>query len=141
MQHLEQAIQIANDAHQDQADKLGRPFFEHCKRVASAMTSDEARAVAYLHDVVEKSNSWTFDRLKEEGLPPALIKAVDALTHRSGEDYEDFVRRAASNPIARQVKLADLEDNLWQTEQLGADGSKYRRGLEILSGSVLPSGK
>lgn len=28
------------------------------------------------------------------------------------EKYLDFVRRAARNPIARRVKLADIEDNL-----------------------------
>jgi hypothetical protein len=28
------------------------------------------------------------------------------------EPYEDFIRRAARNPIARLVKLADLEDNM-----------------------------
>ena len=31
---------------------------------------------------------------------------------REGEDYDAFVARAATNPIARRVKLADLEDNM-----------------------------
>ena len=40
-----------------------------------------------------------------------MIEAVEALTKRAGEDYEPFIRRVAMNPIAREVKLADLRDN------------------------------
>jgi hypothetical protein len=40
-----------------------------------------------------------------------VISAVEALTKREGEDYEAFIRRVAPNPIAREVKLADLRDN------------------------------
>jgi hypothetical protein len=36
---------------------------------------------------------------------------VQSVTKRDGEGYEDFVRRAATNPIGRCVKLADLHDN------------------------------
>ena len=36
---------------------------------------------------------------------------MDAVTKREREDYEDFARRAAANPIGRNVKLADLADN------------------------------
>ena len=34
------------------------------------------------------------------------------MTKREGESYEDFVRRAAENPLGREVKIADLEDNM-----------------------------
>lgn len=36
---------------------------------------------------------------------------MDALTHRKGESYFATVERAKANPLARQVKLADLADN------------------------------
>ncbi|ARM92443.1 metal-dependent phosphohydrolase HD domain-containing protein (plasmid) [Rhizobium sp. CIAT894] len=132
MQHLDHAIQIALTAHEGQEDKTGRPFFEHCQRVALRVSSDEARTVAYLHDVVEKGSGWTLDRLREEGFPPAIIPAVDALTRRPDEPDDDFVRRAASNPLALPVKQADLEDNLRQAEQAGRKTEKYRRGLTLL---------
>ena len=108
MQHLDHAIQIALEAHEAQADKTGRPYFEHCQRVALLVSGDEARIVAYLHDVVEKGRNWTLDRLREEGFPPAIISAVDAMTRRAGEPDDAFVRRAASNPLALPVKKADL---------------------------------
>jgi hypothetical protein len=40
-----------------------------------------------------------------------FIDALQSVTKRDGEDYEDFVRRAAANSIGRRVKLADLHDN------------------------------
>lgn len=41
----------------------------------------------------------------------AVIAAIESVTRRPGESYEEFVERAAANPIGRRVKLADLEDN------------------------------
>ena len=132
MQHLDHATQIAMEAHKGQTDKTGQPYFEHCQRVAMLVSGDEAKTVAYLHDVVEKGSGWTLDRLKEEGFPPAVLSAVDALTQRPDEPDGDFVRRAASNPLALPVKKADLEDNLQQAEQAGKKTEKYQRGLDIL---------
>ncbi|RFB88495.1 metal-dependent phosphohydrolase [Rhizobium leguminosarum bv. trifolii] len=132
MQHLDHAIQIALDAHEGQTDKTDRPFFEHCQRVALLVSGDETRTVAYLHDVVEKASGWTLDRLREEGFPPAIVAAVDALTRRPDETEDDFVRRAASNPLALPVKQADLEDNLRQAEQAGKKTEKYQRSLDLL---------
>ncbi|MDC7744756.1 metal-dependent phosphohydrolase [Rhizobium binxianense] len=132
MQHLDHAIQIALEAHEGQADKNERPFFEHCQRVALLVSGEERRTVAYLHDVVEKGSRWTLDRLREEGFPPAIISAVDALTRRPDEPNDDFVRRAASNPLALPVKQADLEDNLRQAEQAGKKTEKYQHRLNLL---------
>ncbi|TXI03604.1 MAG: HD domain-containing protein [Rhizobium sp.] len=132
MKHLDQAIQIALEAHEGQTDKTGRPFFEHCQRIALLVSGEEARTVAYLHDVVEKGRGWTLDRLREEGFPPKIVSAVEALTRRSDETDEEFVLRAASNALALPVKRADLEDNLWQSEQVGKSTRKYHQGLQTL---------
>ncbi|AOF92816.1 hypothetical protein BSY16_4190 (plasmid) [Sinorhizobium sp. RAC02] len=55
------------------------------------------------------------------------------MTHRDGEAWEDFVRRAGKNSLARPVKQADLEDNLAQVQTLGQDGTKYAEGLVLLN--------
>ena len=34
------------------------------------------------------------------------------MTKWDGETYDDFVHRASENPIGREVKIADLEDNM-----------------------------
>ncbi len=41
-----------------------------------------------------------------------MLAAVECLTRRGGETYEEFVERVRQNPLAREVKVADLEDNM-----------------------------
>jgi hypothetical protein len=55
----------------------------------------------------------SLEELRAEGFSEAVIGAVEALTKRPEEedDYDAFIRRVAPNPLARQVKLADLRDN------------------------------
>jgi (p)ppGpp synthase/HD superfamily hydrolase len=75
------------------------------------MHSELEMSVAVLHDVVEDTEV-TFDDLRREGFGEEVILAVEHLTHRKGENYEAYVERVAQHPIARRVKLADLEDNM-----------------------------
>ena len=63
------------------------------------LSSPDERIVAVLHDVCEDCPGWTFDRLRDEGFSDEIIAALDAVTKREGEDYEDFARRAAANPM------------------------------------------
>ncbi len=128
---VQHAIQVAFEAHRDQFDKPGRPYVEHCRRVAALVLGADERIVA-LHDVVGQAPGWTLDRLLEEGFSSAIVDAVDALTRRMDEAEDDFMRRAIANRLARPVKQADLEDNLVQAEQAGLDTEKFLRGLEII---------
>jgi (p)ppGpp synthase/HD superfamily hydrolase len=111
---LERAIEIALTAHAGQTDKAGAPYILHPLRVMLAQNNNEARIAAVLHDVVEDGDGWTLDSLRAEGFSPEVVTAVDHLTKREAEadDYMAFVHRAAENAIARQVKLADINDNL-----------------------------
>ncbi len=129
---LERAMAIAADAHRGQTDKRGRPKLEHCRRVAAAVNGLPAKTVAWLHDVVEKNDGWSTMRLEAEGFPADVVRAVDAMTRRPGEDYFAFARRAASDPLARPVKRADLQDNLRQSREIGVDGGKYAEALDLL---------
>ena len=64
-----------------------------------------------LHDVVEDT-PLTLDDLRREGFDAVVVDAIDALTRRGDESYETFIERAGCDPLARRVKLADLEDNM-----------------------------
>jgi (p)ppGpp synthase/HD superfamily hydrolase len=132
MHQLDRAIEIALEAHAGQTDKTGEPYYLHCNRVAAVVSSVEEKIVAYLHDVVEKGG-WSLERLKAEGFSDPVVSAVDALTKREGESDEAFVRRAASDGLARPVKEADLNDNLKQAEAAGLDAAKYVNGLKTLT--------
>jgi (p)ppGpp synthase/HD superfamily hydrolase len=110
MSTLKRAIAIAAQAHAGQVDEAGSPYLGHSLRVMRRLKGKEARIVGVLHDVIENS-CWTLDRLSDEGFSYDVIEALDALTRRKEEHHGAFLRRAAANPIARQVKQADLEDN------------------------------
>ena len=111
MTQLEKAVSIAVEAHHGQKDKTGAPYIFHPLRVMARVHSDAEKIVAVLHDVVEDTD-WTFDRLRKEGFSAEVIQAIDCVTKREGEPYEDFVKRSAANPLARRVKMGDLEDNM-----------------------------
>jgi len=111
LQLLEKAIGIAVEAHRGKQDRYGAPFILHPLRVMGRVSTAEAQTVAVLHDVVEDTR-WTFEDLEAEGFPPRIIEALKRVTKQEGEEYEQFVRRSASNPLARIVRLADLEDNM-----------------------------
>ncbi|MGV1873721.1 hypothetical protein [Agrobacterium rosae] len=131
---LKRAREIAQGAHLGQFDKTNRPYFEHCQRVAEKVSNDEEKIVAFLHDVVEKNPAWTIETLRREGFTAKIIQAVDALTKRSDEDEESFLRRSSANELSRTVKVADLKDNLIQAHLADLDPSKYVRGLAIVEG-------
>ena len=108
---LESAIALAAKAHAGQKDLAGEPYILHPLRVMLKVASEPERIVAILHDVVEDTNH-TLDDLRLAGCSPEVVDAVDRLTRREGEDYFDYVARAAEHPLARRVKIADLEDNM-----------------------------
>ncbi|HYO89316.1 MAG TPA: hypothetical protein VER79_11745, partial [Candidatus Limnocylindrales bacterium] len=54
------------------------------------------------------------------GYPEEVVEAIDCLTRRDGERYEDMIERIAHNPLAVRVKLSDLQDHM-----------DLRRGTEI----------
>jgi hypothetical protein len=107
---LGHAVSLAADAHVGQLDKAGRPYIEHPLRLMMRATSDEAKMAAVLHDVIEDS-PWTLEALAREGIPRRVLRALEHLTKRDGERYEDFIERVAEDKLATRVKILDLEDN------------------------------
>jgi (p)ppGpp synthase/HD superfamily hydrolase len=111
MATLERAILIAAQAHEGQKDKSGAAYILHPLRMMMRMESEAAMIAAILHDVVEDSD-WTLEQLRGEGFSEEVLQAVDCLTKRDGESYDEFIARVQTSAIARQVKIADLEDNM-----------------------------
>lgn len=108
---IEDAIALAVKSHRGQTDKYHLPYILHVLGVASRCRTVEEKTVAFLHDVVEDGHA-TFAQLRRLGFSERVIAAVDCLSRRKGETYDHFVDRIAPNPLARIVKLADLEDNM-----------------------------
>jgi (p)ppGpp synthase/HD superfamily hydrolase len=148
MATIERAILIAAQAHLGQRDKAGAPYILHPLRMMMRMESEAAMIAAILHDVVEDSD-WTLEQLRVEGFSEEILQAVDCLTRRDEESYDEFISRAKANAVARQVKIADLEDNM-NVKRIGemtpkdlARIEKYHsawRILKVESFGVPPSG-
>lgn len=141
---------IATKAHAGQVDKGGVSYLEHPAHVAFLVTTDEEKACAWLHDVVEDT-PVAFDDLRRAGIPERVVAAVDAMTRREGEDYlGTYVPRICGNAIACEVKLADLAHNMdlsrlprvTQADERRVE--RYRAARELLlaagaGGDVLPA--
>lgn len=76
-----------------------------------AVNTPDEMIAAVLHDVIEDTDV-TLEDLKAEGFDPKIVKAIDALTKKPGESRIQAASRAAIDPIARNVKLADVNDNM-----------------------------
>jgi (p)ppGpp synthase/HD superfamily hydrolase len=129
------ACAIARKAHGDAVNpKTGEVYLTHPEHVAAHVEGDAAKAVAWLHDVVEDTDV-TLDDLRAAGLSEEVVRGVDAMTHRPGEEYLAFVRRAASDPLARLVKEADVRHNL----DLGRIPLPDERDLRRVRDKYLPA--
>jgi (p)ppGpp synthase/HD superfamily hydrolase len=137
MSPLDSAIAIAAHAHAGQTDKAGRPYILHPLRLMLKIQSEAEMIVAVLHDVVEDS-SVSLDDLRDRGFAEDILAAIDCLSKRAGEPYEDFIARITHNSLARKVKIEDIRDNLDLTriehleERDLARAEKYHRALKIL---------
>ena len=118
---LARAIALAAQAHVDQVDKAGQPYILHPLRMMMRLATQmqtlstqmqvDAQIVAVLHDVVEDT-PITIEELRDAGFSEQVLAALECVTRRATESYDEFVARSQSNPLARLVKLADLEDNM-----------------------------
>lgn len=104
------AHEIAKRAHKGQVDKAGAPYILHPETVASFVTKDDEKIVAYLHDVIEDTPCQLRD-LENAGFSSEIIKAVDLLTRKTGQSYKQYLKLVKTNELARVVKLADLKHN------------------------------
>ena len=136
--NIEQARELARRYHDGQVDQAGRPYVEHVERVCDAVSGPDEKLAALLHDLLEDTELEPRD-LSCAGAPAQVVEAVKALTRRPDEPYEDFVRRAATDPIARVVKSADVADNadesrlaLLKSDDAERLREKYRRARQIL---------
>jgi len=125
------ARNIAHYSHLAQRDRFDEPVIEHVERVAAAVP-DQARAVAFLHDVLEHSGT-PVEELRLNGLTPMEHAALELLTRSPSESFEVYTLRIAHAPgaegdLARSVKLADLEDHMAHEEvPFGAPPYRWAR--------------
>jgi len=132
------ALSIARKAHEGQLDKAGVDYIEHPIYVASRVDTEEEKAVALLHDVIEDS-PVSAEELLQAGLPETVVTAVQVLTKKKEQDYQTYLETVKKNPLARVVKLADLKHNSDLsrlssiTEKDRERLKKYKKAIDFLS--------
>lgn len=132
------AEQLARWMHRDHIDKSNKPYIGHLERVAASV-SDDAKAAAWLHDVVEDTSLGISAIVQMFSVETA--DAVHLLTRITGrETYREYITRIATAvthgaAIAKEVKIADIKDNLSPERRYDGDESirkRYYIALEIL---------
>lgn len=135
---LASAIKLCYEAHKNQVDKGGSPYYLHPIYVALNMESEEQKIVALLHDVIEDTEI-TIDDLRKKGFSEKIIEAVDAIT-KKGESYEEYLKKVKDNELAKAVKIEDIKNNMDVsrlkeiTEKDIARIEKYKKALAYLLG-------
>jgi guanosine-3',5'-bis(diphosphate) 3'-pyrophosphohydrolase len=152
LEALAKAIETAKSAHEGQADKAGKPYFEHVQTVAENVSEIirswneeyddfliQAQIVSYLHDVVEDT-ALTIDDLWKLRIPVECILAIELITKSEDQAYSDYLAKVKQDKLATVVKIADLTHNI-DLSRLDvvtpadlAHQEKYIKATEFLKG-------
>ena len=139
-EETKRALKLAFEAHKDQLDKGGLPYIFHPFHLAEQMKDEDTTVTALLHDIVEDTD-YTMEDLRDMGFRETVCRAVEVLTHDKNVPYMEYIAKIKENPIAKAVKLADLQHNsdLSRLESLAHSESvnklleKYKRAITLLS--------
>ena len=145
MSNLEKALQVAARAHAGRIGEDGDPEILHALRVMLRLHADDERQAAILHDVIE-DGGMTPAELRQEGFSEDIILAVETLTGRMDESYDDYILRVIQHPLATRVKRADVEEHAavvsrmpvtdQQIERMG----NYQRARAVLAQALAQAG-
>jgi len=135
---IEDAIELATEAHRGQVDKNGELYIYHPLRVMLAVSTDYEKMAAVMHDIIEDTK-WTIEDLAVEGFSNEVVKAIKVITKRKDQSYDDYLKLVKDNPIARIVKIADIRDNSstnrlfkLEVDDITRLANKYAKGLKFL---------
>ena len=130
---VKKASLICYEAHKNDKDKAGYPYFMHPFTLAVQFDDEATVCVALLHDVIEDhGDKYSFKYLEKEGFYEEIIAALKLLTHDPAVPYIDYVKVIKTNEIARRVKLADLKHNSDIRRCGGKKPKKYDLYLEAI---------
>ena len=136
-EQTKKALKFCFEAHKEQTDQSGMPYVFHPFHLAEQMDDEDSTIVALLHDVVEDTD-YTQEDLAQMGFNEKVLGAIETLTHLPEVSYLDYLEKIKTNPLAKKVKLADIQHNSDQTRLEPGDeraaywAAKYKKALEVL---------
>jgi len=127
---VKNARKFATDAHAGQFRRDGvTPYISHPEGVAELVDEPAAKAVAWLHDVIEDCD------VTEASLrllfPGNVVDAVVLLTKVDVKDHLTYIRQIKVNHLACTVKIADMRHNL-SCDPTYTQRLRYTTALSIL---------
>jgi hypothetical protein len=119
---VDEAEAFAMKAHDGQFGKFddaGQPYWWHLARVAHRVRTLDEKVVAWLHDVLEDTETSEAD-LVAAGATPEQLEAIRLLTRDDYWAYLTYIgiMVGEGSPLALRVKLADLDDHLRDESRL-----------------------
>ena len=136
MLKLIKALVISMKEHKGQKDKAGKKYIFHPIKVAMLSKGYKTKIVALLHDVIEDSEVTIEDLSKH--FDEDIVLAVDCITKKKGQDYQEYLNIVKNNELSRKVKIADLthNSNLNRLEKITEKDrmrkEKYLKAIEFL---------
>lgn len=129
--YIRKAAMFAEDVHGAQRRKFtNEPYFAHVERVATTVGRSieyghdhEVIAAAYLHDVIEDTDTLLID-LERLGMTERTVHIVDVLTKPERLARHSYIMQLVNEPEAWVIKRADITDNL---STLPAESSLWQR--------------
>ena len=112
MNRLGKAIAVAAIAHQDQVRFDGSPYMLHCIRVMMRLSGESEMICGICHDTIEDTE-MTLEKLNSLiELTKEEAEAIDILTHKDCDSYDEYIQKVSQNALAKAVKISDLRDNM-----------------------------
>lgn len=108
---LEDSIALAVSMHDGQKDKSDQPYILHLCRVMISFAEPLLQTIGVLHDILEDTE-MTSKTLTALGYERKVVETVLVLTRPEGSSYSAYIDQCLAHPLARKVKIADLEDHL-----------------------------
>lgn len=95
--------------------------------------NEQCQIIAYLHDILEDTNTTRNEIGKIFGMNIAHI--VNLLTKKKDEKYEKYLFYVSLDPVAKIVKICDILCNLQESILVGNERliKKYQKALFYLA--------
>ena len=111
---IDDAVEVASDAHYDMKDLDGNPAILHPLTVGLTGKTEKEKICGFLHDVIEDSEDWHPGALREKGFTEDVVDTLLLLTHEKDVPYLDYIKAIldSGDKTALAVKVHDLRHNL-----------------------------
>lgn len=130
------AIFIVIRAHFGQKNSDGRSYYFHIFSVMRGVKGINAKTVALVHDAIEDGD-YSIEDFRF--LDSEQREALNLVTHYPEDSYEEYVEKIKSSPMATEIKLSDLRNNMSTTKKNLYKSKdyekldKYRKAYKILT--------